>query len=151
MTFVLPIHVLATIIWLGGLFLLSVVFAPSARRLDQAPALFMWHNVLSRFFILAWICMALILVTGIALVFLAFGGFSGVPIIHRVNSAIGIPAIILYGYLYFVPWRRFRRAMWNNDLNAAEKSLGQARLLMAIIVSLGLVASVVSVAARYYL
>lgn len=95
--------------------------------------------------------MALILMTGIAMVFLAFGGFSGVPIIHRVNSAIGIPAIVLYGYLYFMPWRRFRHAMGSNDWNAAEKSLGQARLLMAIVVSLGLVASVVSVAARYYL
>jgi uncharacterized membrane protein len=151
MTFVLPLHTLAVIVWLGGLFLLCVLFYPGAQRLESATALSLWHRILSRFFVWAWISMLLILASGIAMIFLAFGGFSGVPSIHRWNMLLGIPAIALFGYLYFVPWRHFRHAMSNHDRMVAEKSIRQARTIMVIILTLGLVASVVSVAGRYYI
>jgi uncharacterized membrane protein len=150
MTAALPLHILATIVWLGGLFLLCVVFPPSTRNLDSKTALSLWHKILSLFFVWAWISMALILATGIAIVFLKFGGFSGIPTIHRWNMAIGIPAIVLYCYLYFVPWQRSRCAMSRQDWGAAERDITQARIIMAIILTLGLVASVVSAVARYY-
>jgi hypothetical protein len=49
MNVVLPLHVLATVIWLGGLFLLSVVFQPSLGQSDSATALSRWHRTLSIF------------------------------------------------------------------------------------------------------
>ena len=51
---------------------------------------------------------------------------------------IGIPAMALYGYLYFAPWQRFRRAVSSNDAMAAEMSIRQVRMLMATILVLGL-------------
>ncbi len=45
----------------------------------------------------------------------------------------------LYGYLYFAPWQRFRRAVSSNDAMAAEMSIRQVRMLMATILVLGLV------------
>jgi uncharacterized membrane protein len=151
MTFVLPLHTLAVIVWLGGLFLLCVSFYPGGRQLESAAALSLWHRILSRFFIWAWISMLLILVSGIAMIFLAFGGFSGVPSIHRWNMLLGIPAIVLYGYLYFVPWRHFSDAMSTNDRLTAERSIRRTRTIMVVILVLGIVASVVSVAGRYYI
>jgi uncharacterized membrane protein len=151
MTFVLPIHTLAVIMWLGGLFLLCVSVYPTVRQLDSATALSLWHRVLSRFFIWAWISMLLILVSGIAMIFLTFGGFSGVPSIHRWNMLLGIPAIVLFGYLYFVPWRHFRDAMSNHDRLTAEKNIRRTRTILVIILVLGVAASVVSVAGRYYI
>ncbi|MDE5443126.1 hypothetical protein GWG65_17015 [Bradyrhizobium sp. CSA207] len=146
----LAIHILAAIIWLGGLFLLCVVLQPSVRPLDPATALSLWHRVLSRFLVWGWISLVLILTTGITMVFLEFGGFANIPSIHRANMVIGIPAIALYGYLYFAPWQRFRRALSSNGLMATEGSIRQVRILMATILALGLVASVVSAGARYY-
>ena len=151
MTFVLPLHTLAVIVWLGGLFLLCVSFYPSVQQLESATALSLWHRILSRFFIWAWISMLLILVSGIAMIFLAFGGFSGVPSIHRWNMLFGLPAIVLFGYLYFVPWRHFRHAMSTHDRLTAERSIRRARTIVVIILVLGVVASVVSVAGRYYI
>jgi uncharacterized membrane protein len=148
--FALALHILAAIIWLGGLFLLCVVLQPSARPLVSVIALSLWHRVLSRFFVWAWVGLALILISGIAMVFLEFGGFAKIPSIHRANMLIGIPAIALYGYLYFAPWQRFRRAVSSNDAMAAKRSIRQVRMLMATILALGLVASVVSAGARYY-
>ena len=149
MTIVFPLHILATIVFLGGLFFALVVFQPIARGLDLETASSLWHRMLSRFFAWAWISLLLILATGIGMVFLTFGGFSNVPMLHQVNRAIGIPAIALYGYLYFGPWRQYRRAMSRHDLIAAQKGITRIRVVMAIILTLGLVASVVSAAGRY--
>ena len=149
MSVAFPLHTLAVIVWVGGLFLLCVVFQPSTRDLDTETAMSLWHRMLSRFFAWAWISLLLILATGIGMVFLTFGGFSNVPMLHQVNRAIGIPAIALYGYLYFGPWRQYRRAMARHDLIAAQTGITRIRVVMAIILTLGLVASVVSAAGRY--
>jgi uncharacterized membrane protein len=150
MTFLLPLHVLATIIWFGGLFFLSVVLRRSAHDMDSASAMKLWNDTLSIFFVWIWMCLVLILLTGVALVFLAFGGFSGIPLVHRVNPLIGLPAMVLFIFLYFVPWRRFQHAVFGNDMPVAERNLKLIRRLMTIILALGLVASIVSVAGRNY-
>lgn len=150
MTVALSLHTLATIIWLGGLFFLCVVFQLAAQHYETAMALTLWHRVVSRFFVWAWISLVVILVSGVAMVFLKFGGFSGVPSIHRVNMAIGIPAILLYVYLYFIPWRRFRRAMLSGQWRVAKDNNRQARIIMTLILALGIIASVVSLGGRYY-
>jgi uncharacterized membrane protein len=149
MTVVLPLHILATIVFLGGLFFASVVFQPIARGLEVETASSLWQQVLSRFFAWAWVSMLLILATGIAMVFLKFGGFSGIPMIHRGNMAIGIPAIALFGYVFFGPWRQYRRTMSRRDWTAAQRAITRVRVVMAIILVLGLVASVVSAVGRY--
>ena len=149
MSIAFTLHTLAVIVWLGGLFLLCVVFQPSTRDLDTETAMSLWHRMLSRFFAWAWISLLLILATGIGMVLLKFGGFSDIPVLHQVNRAIGIPAIALYGYLYFGPWQQFRRAMSRDDLTGAQRGLARVRVVMAAILTLGLVASVVSAAGRY--
>lgn len=149
MTLVFPLHIVATIVLLGGLFFGSVVFRPIASDLDIETASSLWERMLSRFFAWGWISLLLILATGIGMVFLKFGGFSGVPMIHRGNMVIGIPAIVLFGYLFFGPWQQYRRTMSRRDWNAAEKDIRRVRVVMGIILVLGLVASVVSAVGRY--
>jgi uncharacterized membrane protein len=149
MTIVFPLHVLAAIVLLGGLFFASVVFRPIVSGLDVEIASSLWQRMLSRFFSWGWASLVIILATGIGMVFLKFGGFSGVPMIHRANMAIGIPAIALFGYIYFGPWRRYRRTMSRDEWTAAQKEFTRVRVGMAIVLVLGLVASVVSAVGRY--
>jgi uncharacterized membrane protein len=85
-----PVHIVATIVLLGGLFLLYAVVRPSIGTVDSRTALSLWHTMLSRFFVWAWISMALMLASGIAMVNLKFGGFSGMPTLHRWNMVIGL-------------------------------------------------------------
>jgi len=149
MTIVFPVHIVATIVLLGGLFFASVVFRPIASGLDIQTASALWHQTLSRFFAWGWASLLLILASGIAMVFLKFGGFSGVPIIHRANMAIGIPAIALFGYVFFGPWRAYRRTIARRDWTAAQTEIRRVRVLIGIILGLGFVASVVSAVGRY--
>ena len=148
MSLAFTLHILAVIVWLGGLFL-CVVSLPGTRDLDAGIAMSLWHRTLSRFFAWAWVSLLLILATGMGMVFLKFGGFADIPILHQVNRAIGIPAIALQGYLYFGPWRQFRRAMSRHDLTNAQKDIARVRVVMAVILTLGLVATAVSAAGRY--
>ena len=149
MTVALPLHILATIVFLGGLFFASVVFQPVARGLNVQTSSSLWQQMLSRFFVWAWVCLLLILATGISMVFLKFGGFSGVPAIHRGNMAIGIPAIALFGYVFFGPWQRYRRAVSRQDWTRAPRELARVRAAIGIILALGLLASAVSAVGRY--
>jgi hypothetical protein len=84
------------------------------------------------------------------MVFLKFGGYGGVPTIHRINMIIGVPAIALYAYLYFVPWHRLRRALTAGESAAAAKCIRQIQLLGSLVLTLGLVAAVISAIGRYY-
>lgn len=148
MSVALPLHILAIVVWLGGLFVVTVVFAPSMRPLDSRTALPLWHRTLSRFFLWTSVGLAVIVGSGIALVQLRFGGFSGMPALHRGNMFIGLPAIALYVYTYFVPWRRCRHALARNDLAAAETNIARSRVLMSVILVLGAVSAAVSAVGR---
>jgi uncharacterized membrane protein len=83
MNIALPIHLVTVIVWLGGLFGLSVAFRPSTRDPQSVSRLFRWASI----------SLALIVASGVALVQLRFGGYSGTPLVHRLNMAIGLPAI----------------------------------------------------------
>jgi uncharacterized membrane protein len=103
-TLVFPLHVLAAIVFVGGVFPAVIVSHPLARGLNTEPASVLWQQALSRVFPWAWGSLLLIVATGIVMVSLKFGGFSGMPPIHRANMAIRIPAMLLFGYAFFGPW-----------------------------------------------
>ena len=149
MTIAFPLHVLAAIVFIGGLFSAVIVSRPLARGLDTEAASVLWQQALSRVFAWAWGSLLLIVATGIVMVSLKFGGFSGVPPIHRANMAIGIPAMLLFGYAFFGPWQRYRRTIARGDLTAAHWALSRVRVLMGVTLGLGLLASVVSAVGRY--
>ena len=110
----LPLHIVAFIVWLGGIFVM-VTTVPSER----------WPR---SFFVTGSVALGVVVATGIALVQLEFGGFSRMPFLHRVNMLIGLPAIVLYVYATI---RRER-----------------ARIILPIVLTLGVVASIISGVSR---
>jgi uncharacterized membrane protein len=144
---VLATHILAVIVWLGGMFFLTVVLGSGTNLPDRSAS---WERALSRFLPWGLLSLAIILATGVTLVFSVFGGYAHIPTIHRVNMVIGIPAIALFVYLCVVPWRRLRRATVAHDTGTTEKTIGQAKMLLATILALGLLAAFTSAVGRYY-
>jgi uncharacterized membrane protein len=147
---VLAIHILAVIIWLGGLFFLVAVLGPTAESLDAAGASSLWYRTLSRSLAWGWLSLVLIVATGVAMVFLVFGGYGYIPNIHRVNMALGIPAIALYGYVYLMPRRQLGRSVRSNDRVVMAKKRHQVRTLLSTILALALSAAFMSTLGRYY-
>jgi uncharacterized membrane protein len=146
----LAFHILAAVIWVGGMFFAYAVLRPGVGPLEPAIRLPLWHRVFSRFFLWVWLSIAALLVSGFAMVFLGFGGFAAAGIYVRAMTALGIIMMVIYTYLYFAPWQRFRRAVSMGDWSAADKDIRQIRLLVGFNLVLGLATAVIGASGRYY-
>jgi uncharacterized membrane protein len=145
----LAFHILASVIWVGGMFFAFVVLRPGIGPLEPAVRLPLWFRVFSRFFPWVWLCIAALLASGFAMVFLGFGSFATVGAYVRVMMALGIVMMVIYAYLYFVPWQRFRRAVSTADWLVAATHIRQLRLLVGSNLILGLATVVIGASGRY--
>lgn len=139
-----PIHIVAVVVWLGGLFWLCVA-RPSLDN-DAQP---LWQAYLARFFTAATVAIIAIIASGVALVQLKFGGFAHMPPVHRANMAFGLPAIGLYGFVVAVLWRRYRGAKSRDDRESAAKTMARIEGAIAVVTFLGLAAAILSAVGRY--
>jgi uncharacterized membrane protein len=143
-------HVLAAVIWVGGMFFALVILRPSTGPLDPPTRLALWQRVFARFFPWVWGAVAVLLVSGFAMIIWGFGGFAKIGTYVHVMMGLGILMMLIYAHLYFAPWRRFRRAVAAGEWPVAAKYIDQIRLLVTINLVLGLITVVVGAAGRYY-
>jgi uncharacterized membrane protein len=143
-------HILGAVVWVGGMFFALMVLRPSTGPLEPAVRLALWHRVFSRFFAWVWVSVAVLLVSGFAMVFLGFGGFGAVGKYVHAMTAVGILMMLIYAHLYFAPWQRFRRAVEAADWPTAAKNIDQIRLIVTVNLVLGLITVVIGASGRYY-
>lgn len=143
-------HTLAAVIWVGGMFFAYMILRPSVGSLEPVIRLPLWHRVFSHFFAWVWLSIAVLLLSGFAMVILGLGGFLAVGAYVRAMMALGIVMMIIYTYLYFVPWQRFRRAVSIEDWLAANAALQRLRFIVGVNLVLGLVTVTVGASGRYY-
>ena len=146
----IALHILAAVIWVGGMFFAIVILRPSVGPLESSARLTLWRRVLSRFFPWVWLCVAVLLASGVAMVFLGFGNFAAAGAYVHVMMATGILMMSIYAYLYFAPWQLFCRAVSAADWAAAGEAIGRIRLLVTVNLVLGLVTVVIGASGRYY-
>lgn len=150
LTLSVAFHVVAAVIWVGGMFFALIVLRPSTGPLDPPVRLALWQRVFSRFFPWVWAAVVVLLVSGFAMVIWGFGGFSRIGTHVHIMMGVGILMMLIYGHLYFVPWQRFRRAVGAAEWPTAATQIDQIRLLVTINLILGLITVVVGAAGRYY-
>lgn len=146
----LAFHILAAVIWVGGMFFAYVALRPSVGALEPALRLPLWHRVFSRFFPWVWASIIALLASGYGMVFLGFGGFGAVGLHVHVMQGTGIIMMMIFLHLFFAPWKRFRHAIEAGDLAGAGKNLDQIRVLVAANLALGLITVVVGASGRYW-
>jgi uncharacterized membrane protein len=146
----LAFHILAAVIWVGGMFFAHQVLRPAAGPLDSPIRLALWERVLSRFFIWVWVSIAVLLVSGFAMVMIGFGGFAALRHYINLMMALGIVMMMIFAHIYFAPWKRFRRAVIATDWTAAERNIKQIRILVMVNLLLGLITVVVGASGRYF-
>ena len=128
MSIALTFHILAAIIWIGGMFFAHVVLRPSAGALDLPARLGLWDRVLSRFFMWVWLSIGALLPSGFAMVFIGYGGFAVLPSNISLMMTVGVLMVVIFTYIYCIPWPRFRRAVAAADWPGAELSIGKIGL-----------------------
>ena len=150
MTIGLAFHVLAAIVWVGGMFFAYVVLRPAAGALDPLPRLALWRGVLGRFFPWVWASIVALLVSGYGMLLFGLGGFAGAGLHVHLMQALGLVMMALFGHLYYAPWQRLQRALDGADGATAAGQLNQIRRIVLINLSLGLITAVIGASGRFW-
>jgi uncharacterized membrane protein len=148
--FLLALHLLAALFWVGGMAFAYWVLRPAASPLDPPLRLALWRRVFEKF--LPWVGVAIIVLLGSGGWMLSkyFGGFAGAPTYINVMQGLGLLMVLLYLHLFFAPWKRFRTALDQGALPEAGKALNQIRIIVAINLALGIIVVIVGATGRYW-
>ena len=145
MTFFKLLHLLAVVIWVGGMFFAYMVLRPAAVDVLQPPErLRLWDNVFHRFFQWVWGAIGALLASGFYMIYL-FGGMAHVPLYVHIMLLLGLVMVAVYCYVFFACYVPFNLHVAKERWKEAGEILGKVRKLIAVNLTLGLVT--VSVAA----
>ena len=145
MTLFKLIHLVAVLIWVGGMFFAYVVLRPAAVDVLQPPErLRLWNNVFRRFFNWVWGAVAAILASGLYMIYL-YGGMSGVPPFVHIMLLLGLIMMGIYGYVFFACYVPLSLHVAKERWKEAGEILGKIRKLVGVNVVLGLLTVCVAV------
>jgi uncharacterized membrane protein len=135
----LLLHLAGAIFWMGGMaFMIIALRGPAGALLQPPVRLPLMVQVLKRFFVVVLVSIALLLVTGLAL-FMQARGTQAPPGWH-VMAALGVLMFLVFGHIFFSPWKRLQRAVAAQDWPEGGKRMGQIVLLAKVNLGLGWVA-----------
>jgi uncharacterized membrane protein len=139
------IHLLAVLIWVGGMFFAYVVLRPAAvEALEPPQRLRLWDVVFRRFFVWVWGAIAALLVSGLYLIYL-FGGMAHVGVYIHIMLMLGLAMMVIYGYVFFACYVPFSLNVAKQRWKEAGELLGKIRKLIAVNLTLGLLTVCVAV------
>ena len=151
MSVLLALHVLAAVVWVGGMFFAYVCLRPVAAAVLEPPQrLTLWRQVLARFFVWVWISVATLFASGYAMIFGVFDGFGGVGIYVHIMHGLGIVMLIIFAHVFFAPFRRRGRHVDAQEWPAGGKALAQVRVMVAANLAIGLALVAVASGGRWF-
>jgi len=152
MSIALFLHILAAVVWVGGMFFAHVVLRPvAAGQLEPPLRLTLWVGVFKRFFPLVFAAIATLLVTGYWMVLSFYGGFDAVGLHVHIMVWTGYVMILIFFHVFFAPFKRLKRAVAAEDWATGGKSLVQIRSLVGINLLIGLAIIAIASGGRYLL
>lgn len=144
------LHVVAVVIWVGGMFFAHQCLRPvAAGQLEPPQRLALWVGVFGRFFPWVWVAVAVILATGFWMLFAVFGGFGGAGLYVHVMLGLGLAMMAIYLHVFFAPYQRLKRAVAAGDWPTGGRHLAQIRRLVGINTVIGLLTIAVASGGRY--
>ena len=150
MSYSIALHLLAAVVWVGGMIFAHNSLRPAAVQVLEPPLrLELWVQVFRRFFVLVWISIAVILASGYWMLFNYFGGFAGAGIHIHIMHGAGIIMVLIYLHVFFAPYRRLRQAVIVQDYPLAGAQLNQIRRMIGINILIGLSVIIIASAGRY--
>ena len=138
---VLALHVLCAVLWVGGMFFAYVVLRPSMAVLEPIQRIALHTQVFRRFFLVVWHAMPLILLSGFAVLFGFYGGMAYVGWNVHLMMLLGLVMSAVFLLIFFGPYARFRRT---TDRSTAAASIDRIRKLIGVNLVLGIVTVIVA-------
>jgi uncharacterized membrane protein len=134
--FVLLLHLLAAMFWLGGMATIVFCVRPAALAVLAAPQpITLLHATLARFLKYVALAMALLLLTGIHLYGLR-GGIGARWGVH-VMAFGGIVMMLIYGHIRFAAFKRLDAVVNTQTWAEAKPALDLIRKMVLVNLALG--------------
>ncbi len=146
----IALHLLAAIVWVGGMFFAHQVLRPVAvAQLEPPRRLPLWVGVFKRFFPWVWVAVILLPVTGYWMAFAFYGGIGQAPIHVHLMHGIGWVMILLYAFVYFRPFQALKRRVVEENWPAAADALATIRKVVGFNLILGLLVAAIASGGRF--
>ena len=146
----ITLHVIAVIVWIGGMFLGVVAIRPALAEVDMPARARLFAGIVGRFLPWVWAAVVTLLASGFYMVSTSFdGGIAGTPWFVRLMMGVGIFMMMLMGHVTFAPYRRLKRALAAKDDALAAKAMKQMGMLMAVNLVLGLIVILAAMMGAY--
>jgi uncharacterized membrane protein len=139
------VHLLALIVWIGGMVFVHFFLRPSLAMLEPPTRLKLMHEVLGRFFQAVGVVSLLTLASGgwmlgrVAKQVVQSGGSFQMPWQWTVMATGGLLMVLIFGHIRFVLFKRLARAVAAADWPAGGAALGQVRQWVLVNLALGTV------------
>jgi uncharacterized membrane protein len=144
------LHVIAAVIWVGGMFFAYMFLRPvAAQQLEPPVRLQLWVGVFKGFFPWVWASILVLLATGFWIIFGVSGGMGNVGLYVHLMLGLGILMMFIFFHVFFAPFKRLKRAVAEEDWPAGGKALAQIRMLVGINTLIGLTTIAIASAGRY--
>ncbi len=129
-------HLAAAIFWMGGMAFMVLALRPVlAQQLEPPQRLPLLAAVLKRFFAVVAASIAVLLVTGLAM--LMQSGMAKAPPGWHAMLGLGLAMMLLFGHIIFSPYRRLKLAIATADWAEGGRRAQQIALLVKINLGLG--------------
>lgn len=150
MSISISLHVIAAMIWVGGMFFAYMAMRPAAAQVLQPPErLTLWVQTFKLFFLWVWISIFVLLSTGYWMIFSVFGGMNNVGMHIHIMHGAGLIMVFIYLHVFFAPYRRLRHAVIIKDYPEGAIQLAQIRKMVGLNLLIGLAITTIASGGRY--
>ncbi len=130
-TFLKFLHLVAAIVWLGGMtFMLRALRPALGETLEPPQRLLLLAGVLRRFFLWVWLAVVVILLSGGYL--LGHAGAQAAPLGWHLMAGIGTLMCLIFGHIFFSPYRRLQAAVAAANWPEGGRRANQIALLVTV-------------------
>lgn len=153
MGILIPLHLLAAVIWVGGMFFAYMVLRPTAASLlPPEQRLPLWSQVFRLFFVWIWGAIITLLITGFWMIHRlgGMGGVDGVGVHVHIMLLTGIFMMLIFMHVFFNPFKKLKWAVAEHDWITGRNNLTQIRKLVLLNLILGLLTIIIGASGRYW-
>ena len=137
------LHVLATIVWIGGMVFSHFFLRPALMSLDVPERVRLMHEVLRRFFNAVSVAVLVTLVTGLWMIgrvakqLVQSGAGFSMPLSWSLMAGLGILMMLIFAHIRFALFKRLSLAVQTMDWDAGSVALASIRTWVAVNLGLG--------------
>lgn len=145
------LHLLAGVIWVGGMFFAHMILRPSAiEKLEPPQRLPLWVAVFGRFFFWVWIAIVTLLLTGYWMIFDVFGGLFELKAIYiQLMHLFGWVMIGIFAYIFWGPYQELKTAVADGNFPLGGQQINKIRLLVTTNLVLGIITFIIASGGKY--